>query len=197
MGSYLSCASYSSVVPYNTVKVLAFNGGLQEFHTEMKVAEIMLENPQHFVCHSDSLEVGRRINALSADNDLELGHLYLVLPMSKLQRVLSGSEMASIAFRANSAMKKSSKSVVKTLPGLVGVKPLVNGGGMCLQDNDHLGGEFHYGPNDLIKTEEVPKLNMEDLSDLQMGLVKYIRLRSCRSWKPRLETIREAESLGV
>ncbi|GLJ46353.1 hypothetical protein SUGI_0977110 [Cryptomeria japonica] len=49
MGSYLSRASYSSVVPYNTVKVMLFNGGLQEFHTEMKVAEIMLENPQHFV----------------------------------------------------------------------------------------------------------------------------------------------------
>ncbi|GLJ46351.1 hypothetical protein SUGI_0977090 [Cryptomeria japonica] len=193
MGSYLSCASYSSVMPYNTVKVLFFNGGLQEFHTEMKVAEIMLENPQHFVCHSDSLEVGRRINPLSADDDLEVGHLYLVLPMSKLQSVLSGSLMASIAFRATSAMKKSSKNGVKTLLGLAGVRPLVNGEGMYLQDNGHLGGEFHQD----LKTAEVPKLNMEDLSELQMGLGKYIKLSSCRSWKPRLETIIEAERVRV
>ncbi|GLJ46352.1 hypothetical protein SUGI_0977100 [Cryptomeria japonica] len=116
--------------------------------------------------------------------------------MSKLQSVLSGSEMASIAFSANSAMKKCSKNGVKSLPGLVGVRPLVNGEGTCLQDNDHLGGEFHYRPNDL-KTDEVPKLNMEDFSELQMGLGKYIRLSSCRFWKPRLETIREAERLGV
>ncbi|GLJ46357.1 hypothetical protein SUGI_0977160 [Cryptomeria japonica] len=183
MGSYLSCGS-SHIFPSNTVKVVAYNGELQEFQKQIKAAELMLENPQHFVCHADSLQVGRRINPLSADEDLELGHLYFLLPMSKLQGVVSDSDMASIAVRAKSAMKKGSKNFEKKIIPLFGDMVFQD----KARDHDDLGGDLPGGLNIVV----VPKMDVEGLSELQIDLGKY-RLSKSRSWRPNLETIREAD----
>ncbi|GLJ16447.1 hypothetical protein SUGI_0279860 [Cryptomeria japonica] len=102
MGSYLSCAS--SILSFNTVKVVGLDGSVKEFERGIKVAEVMLENPQHFVCNANSLVVGRRIEPLSADYDLQVKQIYLVFPMSKLHSLLSPSEMIAI----NASTKKTS-----------------------------------------------------------------------------------------
>lgn len=180
MGNYVSCASNS--VPSNTVKVVSWNGSVQELQRRVKAAELMLENPQHFVCHANSLQIGRRINPLTADEELEVGYLYFLLPMAKLKSVLSGTDMASLAFKANSAMKAAGRSGsgARILP-LFGdlMRPLPP----------------EMKSNDLLLEEEkeevaVPKLNLEDDPELSTALAE-LRLRTCRSWKPKLETINE------
>jgi hypothetical protein len=176
MGNYVSCASNS--VPSNTVKVVSWNGSVQELQRRIKAAELMLDNPQHFVCHANGLQIGRRINPLSADEELDLGYLYFLLPMAKLHSVLSGTDMASLSFKANSAMKAATRrsSGARILPvfGDLLMRPL----SPEMKTDDHLE-EF-----------VVPKLNLEDVPEL-FTAVQQLRLSAFRSWKPKLETITE------
>jgi len=177
MGNYISCASKS--VPSNTVKVIGLNGSVQELQRRIKAAELMLENPQQFVCHANGLQIGRRINPLTADEDLDLGHLYFLIPMAKLNSVLSGTDMASLAFKANSAMKAAGRnSSARILPvfGDLSVRPVLQE----MKRDDHLED----------KEFTVPKLNLEDVPELSTA-VQQLRLSAFRSWKPKLETINE------
>eukprot|EP01018_Ginkgo_biloba_P027365 Gb_05766 [translate_table: standard] len=119
MGNYRSCACRNT----NSLKVIAFNGRILEFQKPIKAVELMLENPQHFVCHANALQTGHRIAALSADEELEQGNTYLLLPMDKLRSVVSPSDMAALALRSvSSRMKVSSNSKVmaKIFPVLFG-----------------------------------------------------------------------------
>ena len=72
----------------------------------------MVDNPHQFVCDFVDLQAGRRITALPAEEDLELGGVYVLLPMQKyLRRVLSPSDMTSLnllAFQCNSGDRKLS-----------------------------------------------------------------------------------------
>ncbi|GLJ44741.1 hypothetical protein SUGI_0940800 [Cryptomeria japonica] len=177
MGNYVSCAA--STVPSKMFKVVLPNGSVQEFHRRVKAAELMLENPQQFVCHANGLQIGRRINPLLADEDLELGQLYFLLPMQKLKGVLSGTDMASLAFKANSATKGSGhgKNNAKILPLLFGdMLPERRKDADLLMDE---------------KAQELPRLNLEDDPDLSTAF-EQLRLSGCRAWKPKLETISES-----
>ena len=122
MGNYISCDSTN--VESNVMKVIKLYGNVQEFERPMKAAELMLDNPQHFVCHSTAVQTGRRILALSADEELELGNLYFLLPMQKLHSSPSPSEIASLAsltLKADPAFQRSTsnyKSLTRILPKL-------------------------------------------------------------------------------
>ena len=154
----------------------------------------MLENSQHFVCEAAALHVGRRINPLPADEDLDLGHLYFLLPMSKLQGFVSRSDLASIAAKAKSAIKASSKSSVGIFPMLGELGLFFRGGSTNYEQGNDVDHDLGEDLECDLKIVAVPKMDVEGLSDLHMGLGKY-RLGSCRSWKPNLETIREVERL--
>jgi len=168
------------------VKVIHWNGSVQGFHRLINVAELMLDNPQHFVCHANGLQIGRRIHPLSADEDLDLGQLYFLLPMAKLHSVLSATDMAALAFKANSAMKTTSRwsSGAKILPlfGDFLMRPLLHEKKNDMEEDKQI--------NEAQEEFAVPKLNLEDVPELSMALAQ-IRLRTCRSWKPKLETINE------
>ncbi|GLJ16445.1 hypothetical protein SUGI_0279840 [Cryptomeria japonica] len=107
MGSYLSCAS--SILPSDTVKVVLVDGSVKEFERGAKVAEVMLENPHHFVCNRNCLEVGRRIEPLSADYDLQVKERYVVFPISKLRSALSPSDMVSSTNKTSHNLSPNNK----------------------------------------------------------------------------------------
>eukprot|EP01018_Ginkgo_biloba_P027362 Gb_05758 [translate_table: standard] len=198
MGNYISCAP--SMVSCNRVKVILFNGSVQEFQRAIKAAELMLENPQHFVCHSNALQTGHRIAALSADEELELGHLYFVLPMQKLRSVISASDMASLELRWASAMKRPgtscSKSIGRIFPlcGDFGPLPRLIKHGIYdeLEENSSMdNGRGDRGMAVVHDILQVPRLRANDLPELTWVLKKH-RHGNFRYWKPVLETIVEA-----
>nr|ABK25935.1 unknown [Picea sitchensis] len=194
MGSYISCSSNSvtsGTVTSGTVKVINSNGSVQTLQRRIKAAELMLDNPQHFVCHANGLQIGRRINPLTADEELDFGHLYFLLPMAKLHSVLSGTDMASLASKANSSMKAATRrnSGARILP-LFGdlMRPLpseMKTDLFLLEEGKQISG-----------TQEVelavPKLNLEDDPELSTALA-LLRLNAGKSWKPKLETIKELQ----
>jgi len=186
MGSYISCAS--NTVPSSTVKVIHWNGSVQDLQRRITAAELMLDNPQHFVCHANGLQIGRRINPLTADEELDLGYLYFLLPMPKLHSVLSGTDMASLAFKANSAMeaanRRSSGARVLALFGdfTPPLSPEMKKDVLLLE-----GKQISAAQEEQLA---VPKLNLEDDPELSTAFAQ-LRLNANKSWKPKLETIEE------
>ncbi|GLJ05072.1 hypothetical protein SUGI_0010500 [Cryptomeria japonica] len=78
----------------------------------MKVAELMLDNPNQFVCNLGSLKAGHLILALPAEEELAWGNTYFLLPMHKLRCVLSESDMGRIHQLKNKSKPISSHSKI-------------------------------------------------------------------------------------
>eukprot|EP00252_Welwitschia_mirabilis_P001067 TRINITY_DN1102_c0_g1_i1.p1 TRINITY_DN1102_c0_g1~~TRINITY_DN1102_c0_g1_i1.p1 ORF type:complete len:200 (+),score=14.38 TRINITY_DN1102_c0_g1_i1:831-1430(+) len=184
MGNLVSCAS--STVPCNAVKVIKISGGVQEFRRKVKAAELMLDHPQHCVCHASGLQIGRRVNPLPADEDLEMGQLYLLLPMSKLSSVLTATDMAAIGFwtkggtaaAALAASAAGAKNAARILPFPPHQDRRKDSEPRKDKEDEHC--QLH-----------VPKLSLDDVPDVATALAQ-LRLGSCRAWRPKLETIRES-----
>ena len=154
----------------------------------------MLENAPHFLCHANGLQIGRRINPLTADEELDMGYLYFLLPMTKLHSVLSGTNMASVALKANSTIKTATRwsSSARILPffgDLMRPLPLEVKMDVFLMDKGNLQTS---GPQE--EQLVLPKLNLEDDPELLTAL-SQLRFNSGKSWKPKLETINEFRPL--
>ncbi|KAF3592030.1 hypothetical protein DY000_02024189 [Brassica cretica] len=118
----------------DSAKLILFDGTLQEFSTPVKVWQILQNYPSSFVCNSDEMDFDDAVSAVSGNEELRSGQLYLVLPLTWLNHPLRAEEMAALAVKASSALTKSggvrwvagdggnSKNIV------VGVKTNVRGG---------------------------------------------------------------------
>ncbi|MCO5560277.1 hypothetical protein L7F22_013888 [Adiantum nelumboides] len=102
--------------------VLAYEGRTCEFSEPVKVAELMLDFPNHFVAEflPDNIQHvpspasattlrqeamataaipvhSKRVSPLPADHDAQLSHVYLLLPMHRLNTRLSADELNVIS----------------------------------------------------------------------------------------------------
>ncbi|GFP85055.1 hypothetical protein PHJA_000649300 [Phtheirospermum japonicum] len=62
----------------------------------VKAGEIMLENPGQFLCESNDLKTGQRVPCIGAEEELEKGRFYFLLPMDMLYSVLTYEEMKTL-----------------------------------------------------------------------------------------------------
>uniref|UniRef100_A0A0D6QZF4 DUF4228 domain-containing protein n=1 Tax=Araucaria cunninghamii TaxID=56994 RepID=A0A0D6QZF4_ARACU len=193
----------SATAPFNVVKIVKLHGsGVEELQRAIKAAELMLENPQHFICHSSGLRTvgdGRyRVSApLTAEEELRCGHLYFLLPMSKLRSPLSPSEMDSLQFRADkgSNNKKGTASRVrfsqasKIIPLLGDLVLLPPGYRQTAVITDRESSEEKKKEREVV----VPKLQIENgvLAEESWALQRY-KSSGSKSWKPVLESISES-----
>lgn len=154
------------------------DGGVEEFREAIKVGELMMDNPQQFICNFSDLRAGVRIAALPAEKELLLGGVYLLLPMQKyLRRVLSPSDMTSLnllAFNCNSGHRKLSCDS-RIFPAL--------GTGNSYEIRSK---QCSTGRSDLNE-----KVDEDEDQPLVLGLHEH-RIRGFRCWKPALETIKES-----
>ncbi|GLJ05080.1 hypothetical protein SUGI_0010580 [Cryptomeria japonica] len=108
----------SCLYPSKTAKFIRFDGGVERIKIKMgmrmKVAELMLDNPNQFVCNLGSLQAGHRILAVPAEEEIEAGNTYVLLPMQKLRSMLSESDMGRIQQLKNKS--KAISSYTKILP---------------------------------------------------------------------------------
>jgi len=106
MGGCISCGSV--LLPTARLVVLQEDaGGLIEFPEPVKVAEILRERPGFFVCHADSMRYDEYVSPLSAEQELQVEHLYFMLPVTKLRHPLPASDMVALAVKASAAMERS------------------------------------------------------------------------------------------
>ncbi|KAJ0048249.1 hypothetical protein Pint_16921 [Pistacia integerrima] len=166
MGNATSCAPSIICSNNGVIKVLIFsNGDLQIFTKPVKAVELMLENPGHFLCDSESLKVGQRIEGLSADEELEVSKFYFSLPMELLYSVLTEDEIASFTSKAAMALKQKQANYSKHFGKIF---PVVLS-------------EFCLFPSSEAKTKTFVAADDQPVE----------RFSKQRSWKPALDTIFE------
>ncbi|KAL5996348.1 hypothetical protein ACLOJK_026425 [Asimina triloba] len=90
-----NCASYQTSAGA-AAKLVDSDGNLWRFAAPVKVAEVMLESPGHVVCHARHVSRTRRVSPMGADEELERGEVYLLLPMARMNSKASDEEMARI-----------------------------------------------------------------------------------------------------
>ena len=114
-----------------TGKVILLDGTIKEFEHPIIVAEMMLECPQQVVVdlNSSSNNTQKRLSPLPADKVLEVGRIYLMVPIRRGKPAhLSPQEAHHILLRVNSMLR--SKSLVnnsnKFLPLFAKICPANN-----------------------------------------------------------------------
>ncbi|KAJ4960638.1 hypothetical protein NE237_020548 [Protea cynaroides] len=164
MGNYISCTlSTNPRCKHSSwIKVILPSGEIRQIDGPVNAADLMFENPNHFLVNSRSLQIGRRFSALNADEELEMGNVYVLFSMTRLNSFVTAVDMGVLMMTANSAAKRAS--------GGRRVSPVVNN----LQGSE----------------ETFPKLKLDDIEDLSVLEFKN-RLSVCRARKPSLETIKE------
>eukprot|EP00249_Psilotum_nudum_P030388 c42966_g1_i1 orf=319-897(+) len=186
MGNHLACVSISVHVP--AIKALhAENGHIYVFHESITVAELMLEHPNIFVCQYDALQSGQRIVPLSANHELKLEQMYILLPMPKLHSRFTAEDKAVLSsLIANSRRAKPSKhcqsKVIPLLKDSQAVEKKSNGDVKLDQS---------WAPSALSRGLSI---HLDEVVDREMGSTELQRTRS-RSWMPKLETIGESTLL--
>uniref|UniRef100_A0A1D1XKS1 Uncharacterized protein At1g66480 n=1 Tax=Anthurium amnicola TaxID=1678845 RepID=A0A1D1XKS1_9ARAE len=165
MGNYISCTLSG---PYGkqprTTKVVFPGGEVRQVVGPASAAELMLDAPNHFLVSARSMHVGRRFSPLAAEEDLEAGDVYVLLPMKRVNSAATAADFGPLWMAASSAAQRASGGRARVLPEAAqGPQP----------------------PAPVEEEEEAPRLCTEDSGEFGH------RLSVCRSRKPKLETIAE------
>ncbi|KAK9091745.1 hypothetical protein Sjap_024922 [Stephania japonica] len=173
MGNYISCTLSPQTLKHTSkaTKVVFPNGEVRQLREPTKAAELMFENPNYFLVNAQSLQIGRRFSALNADEDLEIGNVYVMFLMKKLNSVVTAADMGALFIVASSTAKRASGGRMRILPEYSGSEA----GWSCSPEN------------------EGPRLSLEGVDDGGDALVSEFqhRVSMSRSRKPMLETIVE------
>ncbi|KAK1269242.1 hypothetical protein QJS04_geneDACA017622 [Acorus gramineus] len=97
MGSYISCTYYPTNKPKHT-KVVLPSGEVRRFDHPTTAADLMLDFPGHFVAAAagGSLVVGRRFSPVTADEELEVGEVYVMFPMRRVDSVVTDADVGRL-----------------------------------------------------------------------------------------------------
>ncbi|KAJ3681079.1 hypothetical protein LUZ60_015568 [Juncus effusus] len=164
MGNYLSCTLANSAMASPSIKVILPDGTIHRVNEPTTAAELMLDYSGHFITEAKSMQIGKRLLALSADDELEIATVYVVLPMKRLNAVCAASDMARLMVLANKEAKRG--SVARVRPDSA---------------NDHA-----KIAEERVKIDEVQDVKVA----AEIGEFKH-RLSVGRSRRPSLETIQE------
>ncbi|KAK3022993.1 hypothetical protein RJ639_044987 [Escallonia herrerae] len=91
----------------STAKVIRLDGKLQEFRHPIKAGHILSDNPNSFLCSSEAMHVDSPVPRLLADEDLQLGQMYFLLPTSMSPASLSLPDLCSLAIKASTALSNA------------------------------------------------------------------------------------------
>ncbi|KAG4914383.1 hypothetical protein GLYMA_19G001400v4 [Glycine max] len=103
MGNYISCTlstAGSRKLHWRGIKVIFPSGEIEKLEEGVKAAELMLEMPSFFVVNTRSLKIGGRFSALNADEELECGYVYVMVPMKRLNSLVKASDMGALLLTA-------------------------------------------------------------------------------------------------
>ena len=174
MGNYISCALATPLIKNSkAVRVVLPSGEVRQFREPVKAAELMLECHGYFLSSALSLHIARRFSALSADEDLEFGNVYLMFPMKRVNSVVTAADLVPFFMAANSAARRISTNKVRVL---------------AEHRNDESIQSEAESRARISDGNDGPRLSLEGMEGFPMH-----RFSVCRSRKPLLETINEEQ----
>ena len=89
-----TCCSFGFIKRSKRAVLLDTTGNIREIKLPVKSAELMIEEPGQVIAPVDELRLTRRISALPADEELQAGKVYLLIPASRVHSKASPYEMA-------------------------------------------------------------------------------------------------------
>lgn len=92
------------------VNIVHSNGKLQQLKEPIKAWHVLSQNPNHFLCSSETMYVGSYLLSVPPNQELQLDHIYFLLPLSKSNVPLSLQDLCSLAIKANTALNSMIKS---------------------------------------------------------------------------------------
>ncbi|KAL6615811.1 hypothetical protein ACP70R_038081 [Stipagrostis hirtigluma subsp. patula] len=107
-------ASTAGTTGSRCARVMLPGGLVRHMELPVTAAELMLEEPGHFLANERAMRRGRRVEAVRADTDLERGVLYAALPMKRLGSTAELADMARLAASGEQAPKGSTAKVIVT-----------------------------------------------------------------------------------
>ncbi|KAI3976592.1 hypothetical protein MKX01_008450 [Papaver californicum] len=228
MGNYISCTLTIQTggkhsIPSCEAKVILPNGVIRKIEGPFltKAAEIMFEIPNHFLVNSKSLRIGSRFSALNADEDLEMGNVYVLFPMKRVNSVVTASDMGSLLLIATttaaanhhgnkvrtSASGGGGNNKVRVSPESIIVPPAADDDNdkdeEFIEDQDSWVVMIRNIKRDSSTNEkqstgdhdQIPRLSLEDIDDIILADLQHRRSVG-RSRKPSLSTITEEPVLS-
>ncbi|CAL5211638.1 unnamed protein product [Lathyrus oleraceus] len=92
------------------VNIVHSNEKLQQLKEPIKAWHVLSQNPNHFLCSSETMYVGSYLLSVPPNQELQLDHIYFLLPLSKSNVPLSLQDLCSLAIKANTALNSMIKS---------------------------------------------------------------------------------------
>ncbi|KAL7236712.1 hypothetical protein ACSBR1_019922 [Camellia fascicularis] len=103
-----------------TAMIIDMDANLQEFKQPIKAYHILSQNPNSFLCSSETMYVGSRALHVPYDEELQPGQTYFLMPLptKSQQTPLSLQDLCALAIKASTALNNSVKvlATTKTLP---------------------------------------------------------------------------------
>lgn len=88
-------------------KVVHVDGRVQEFRQPIQANNIISQNPNCFLCNSESMSIGTCVPQVPDDEELQPGQIYFLLPLSQSHKPLSLPDLCSLAIKASSGLRKN------------------------------------------------------------------------------------------
>ncbi|XP_054778082.1 uncharacterized protein LOC129286071 [Prosopis cineraria] len=90
-----------------TVNLVHFDGKLQQWKQPLKAEHVLSQNPNCFICSSDSMYIGSLLPHVAPSEELQVGQIYFLMPLSKSHIPLSLQELGALAIEAHAALTRS------------------------------------------------------------------------------------------
>ncbi|VAH22382.1 uncharacterized protein LOC119311217 [Triticum dicoccoides] len=180
MGNYLSC-TLAKTPGGKGARVILPDGAVRRVSLPTTAAELMMDAPGHFVAETRHARVGTRLEALHADEDLEMGVIYATFPMKRIGTKLAAADMARLAAAATREARRSAKvsSVGAAAAAAAQPEPAIT-----------FVPAAEEAPSPRARLDEM----VDDAVAAEIDVLKH-RLSSARSRRPNLETIHEENHL--
>lgn len=165
MGSKPSSFRHTEIVSPDVIRVVHFNGQLDEFPEPISVRRAMQNHPRHFICFPRDLYTVN-CRPLRLEELLRLGELYFLLPLSTLESDLTVENLMALAAKLYAAARKE---VCRRTQRRIMSCNLGGAGGCSV-------------PEKLLRSCDDPELKM---------ILREHLLTKSRLWRPGLHTIEE------
>lgn len=86
--------------------VIHVDGRMQELKLPTQAKHITSQNPNHFLCNSETMSVGTCVPNVPEEEELQPGQIYFLLPLCEAQKPLSLPDLCALAIKAASALGK-------------------------------------------------------------------------------------------
>ncbi|WOL03891.1 hypothetical protein Cni_G12611 [Canna indica] len=166
----------------SSVRLVGPDGRIRLYRRRVSAAELMAVHPLHLLCRSDALVIGQPVPSLSPADRLLPGATYFLLPAHLFRSPLSFASLAACL----SDLKRAGGGAALLRP--IEIQKTA-GGRLQVRVSD----EYLEKLRRAEEEEEAAERRGRRVCTTEALAKDYKQLVRCRSWKPKLETIKESE----